>query len=227
MTKPIQLYWWRHGSGVLHNFGDELSPHLVSLVSGRPVEWSPVETCDLIAVGSVLEHVLRSRAGVAPAIWGCGFISADRILPCENLTTCAVRGWLSAARVGGNPALGDPVRCSPGTWLRRHAIAAESVWSRTTETSSTHWFKTSPSSFATARSSHRCSTHVTCSHRSRSCDVVLSSSLHGLIVADSMGVRNCWVELSGAVIGAGYKFRYLPQLLRNRRAGSNSGRGLE
>lgn len=39
------------------------------------------------------------------------------------------------------------------------------------------------------------------------CAVVLSSSLHGLIAADAFGHRTAWLELSDAVIGAGYKFR--------------------
>jgi len=39
-----------------------------------------------------------------------------------------------------------------------------------------------------------------------SCDVILSSSLHGLIVAESYGVPNVWVKLSGNVMGGEFKF---------------------
>ncbi|MFT7476702.1 MAG: pyruvyl transferase, partial [Verrucomicrobiales bacterium] len=38
------------------------------------------------------------------------------------------------------------------------------------------------------------------------CDIVFSSSLHGLICADSVGTPNAWVELSRNVVGDGYKF---------------------
>ena len=38
------------------------------------------------------------------------------------------------------------------------------------------------------------------------CETILSSSLHGIIFAHSYGRRACWIELSGNVIGDGFKF---------------------
>jgi pyruvyltransferase len=40
-----------------------------------------------------------------------------------------------------------------------------------------------------------------------SCEVIVSSSLHGLVIADSLGIPNKWVKLSDKLLGDGLKFR--------------------
>ena len=38
------------------------------------------------------------------------------------------------------------------------------------------------------------------------CEFVFSSSLHGLVVADSYGIPNCWMTMAPALFGGSWKF---------------------
>ena len=208
-SKPaIRLYWWRGEDGV-PNVGDELSPLIVERVSGRKVVYASPEQCHLVAIGSLAEVALRADRYYPVRLWGTGFIGDGPTLDHRHQGALieALRGPYSAARlnVGGAVPCGDPgllvnlLFDGPVTKTRSVGIvphhseidlpAIEAWRSRSDAVIDPHL---SVAEFIEAISE---------------CDLILSSSLHGLVVADGLGVPNAWVRLSNRVTGHGFKFR--------------------
>ncbi|MGO2883008.1 polysaccharide pyruvyl transferase family protein [Corynebacterium variabile] len=130
----IKLYWWNlrrsprslageilynrrswlRGAMQTHrlflNFGDEMSKDIVAATFGQKVEWSSAEKANLVAVGSVLERI--ERAGTPVSVWGTGLRSGE--VPTSSagreMRILAVRGRSTADRLGlgSDIPLGDP-----------------------------------------------------------------------------------------------------------------------
>lgn len=54
--QPVRLYSWR-GNESTGNFGDQLSKHLVQRLFDVDVVYAPVDECDLVGLGSILQEV--------------------------------------------------------------------------------------------------------------------------------------------------------------------------
>jgi len=185
------------------NFGDELSPMLVSLVSGRDVTWADNEACELVALGSILDLVVGSQHQ-SPTTWGTGFISEGSATG-AGLHISSTRGFVSSQRCGSIGGVGDPALLTrhldvkPGDSCRVGLIPHYVDWDLPIASDFEDEVQGSivinplwpPMDVVNAIAG---------------CDFVFSSSLHGLIVADSLGVPNAWIELSKKVVGNGYKF---------------------
>lgn len=205
--RPIGLFWWSHRDPRITNVGDALSPLIVAAVSGRPVEHAPIDRCDLIAIGSIVEIAVRAGRRAPLAVWGSGFITDGPPSEDTPFGSAAMRGPLSASRVSGARSVGDPGLLASDLLAPRGAasIAIGLV---------PHYRDLDHPVVAALRSgSGRCRVispllpPLEFLAAISSCEAVLSSSLHGLVVADSYGVPNAWIEFGDAVIGAGYKFR--------------------
>lgn len=124
------------GPGEPLNLGDALSPVMVALMSGKPVRRVPFrsETPRLVAVGTVGQNVSKGAAW----FWGtgCGARCDDdgrgrtRYSPDPEMRAhvCATRGPMSAIRLGGGRlatrVFGDPVWLLP----RFYAPQVEKRW---------------------------------------------------------------------------------------------------
>ena len=189
------------------NWGDALSPVLVELLSGKPaLHLAGLHHDRYLVIGSIL-----GSANERSEVWGSGFIRENESVIGRPRAVHAVRGPLSRAsllkqgiecpEVYGDPALllpqffnpDEPKRYCVGIiphyvdkghpWLERYRHDPQALILD---------IESDIQKFVRAV---------------KSCDVILSSSLHGLICADAYGVPNAWIQFSDDVVGGDFKFR--------------------
>jgi pyruvyltransferase len=214
MSAPIGLFFYRAKSGV-PNFGDELSPEIVSFLTGRRVDRAGRWLCELTGIGSILDRyvapkgraisAIRAAFGRPVTVWGSGLIS-DRQAAQHSLNILAVRGKLTRDALSAPPEtpLGDPgllVAKMMKIGRPRKGIGIVPHY-----TDKQHKMVKALSSLQGVRvidvergGSEVCADIAECS-------VVFSSSLHGLIVADAFGIPNQRLKFAGNLKGGDFKF---------------------
>lgn len=217
--QPIRLYYW---AGV-PNLGDCVNTLLVPLLAGRPVVHSrhtPGAARTTCAIGSVLGN------NVCEDVWGSGFISdTSKVNPNEYVNIYALRGPESKAkliRAGytfansamvpyGDPALLMPLvfPLPPPTRVAQLCIVP-------------HYIDKTVRAVVNTRNDVALNTTdgvsvamldiATCDFGAyiqtlSGCEMVASSSLHGLIFAAAYGIPGVRLILSSRVFGGHFKFR--------------------
>lgn len=201
----IKLWWWRWRFPTELNFGDELTGSLLERLTRRPVRWVPIEDADVVGAGSVLIQVTKKRRGAMPYVWGSGFIQRYQGEIAQDRLPAALRGRLSRSLYPEAQAdlirLGDPGILAghlvDGPVSRKYALgvvphykdAADPLVARLGALGSS------------VRLIDVAWTPEEVAREIASCDAVLSSSLHGLIFADALGVPNAHLRISERVGG--------------------------
>ncbi|CAM3634902.1 polysaccharide pyruvyl transferase family protein [Isoptericola cucumis] len=199
----LRVFWWRWLHPVETNFGDELSAPLLERLTGRRVRWSPLPDADLVAAGSILTHI-REKPARYPEFWGTGFLwPYEDPIPAE-VRPRAVRGRLTAghfpAELRSTLALGDPGILAhlflDGPVRKKYAVGIVPHFR-----DAQHPLVRELSTRSDVRIIDIGWTPEEVTREIASCDVVLSSSLHGLIVSDSVGVPSIHLRLNESVGG--------------------------
>lgn len=201
MGRVVKAYWWDK----YPNLGDALTPLLLEYF-GHQVERAEPQDADMCVVGSVLEVL---GPGFGGSIIGTGFISDGAPMAFPDANFLAVRGPLTARRAGlgqdveqGDAGILSPLllRDRPRPHVRIGVVphykdkvhpAITTLCTRSRENIRVIDVQDDPRNILTAIAE---------------CEVILSSSLHGLIAGDAFGRRTAWLKLSDAVIGNGFKF---------------------
>ena len=205
----IKLWYWKYKKHE-GNFGDEITKDIINRLFGYKVEWSPLSSCDMIGAGSVMESAIKEPSKNHIYVWGSGFIVPGESYPdgIDNLTICAVRGLYTKERlkVREKTAIGDP------------GLLADIVYQRADKKTNkigvvVHYIDMDEPIVAEIRKDSRfiiidpIDTPDNVALKISSCRLILSSSLHGLIFADSFNIPNYHIILSDKVVGGEYKFR--------------------
>jgi pyruvyltransferase len=207
MTKPLKLYWSSGLKNGKKNFGDWLSPVLCEAISGRKVVYAKPNCCDLVSIGSIL-HRLKNHFWTRPVnVWGSGLI--EEIPPFKTRHKIhAVRGHLTAKAITNckPQAFGDPGLLCNILLPSSRSIKSNKVGLiphyKDQQNSSIKELSKQPGIIIIDIFSDT----LDFIEQVNKCHYILSSSLHGLIVADALNIPNGWIKLSGKVRGNDFKF---------------------
>jgi len=203
---PLKVFWWRYEYPDKLNFGDELTPYIIERLWGRKCEWADIPDCEMAAVGSIIEILQWESEGQPIKVWGSGFIKPGPRYAHKNLDFYAVRGPKSLSRIVQvrNVALGDPGllcnRIFKASKKKTHKVGV--VFHFTDENSPALDPIRDSQEYLLINPLNKPDEVI---RQITSCEFILSSSLHGLIMADAFNVPNYWMPLS-ELLGGDYKF---------------------
>lgn len=188
------------------NFGDKLTPYLIEKISGKKCIWSPPES-DILkcaVTGSILNWEMKNAIA-----WGVGLASREDHVKIEKIAM--VRGEISKyisilegvqnEIVVGDPALLLPIYYTPKVEKKYklgifpHYIDSDVIVY--------NLLNRIPNDVVIiyALDDIEKTIDLICS-----CERVISSSLHGLVVADAYRIQSKWVKFSDRILGDGTKY---------------------
>jgi len=203
--KYVKLYWFNKEI----NFGDTINPYIVEKLSQKEVVWvSPKYAFEkhYFAIGSIIDDSRKKSV-----IWGSGFISNKPKRIEQFLEICAVRGpksrelylqnGIECPEVYGDPALLMPRFYTPHVEKKyRVGIIPHYV------DKSCFWLQQFEDQENIKIIDIQQEDSFQFIDEVNECDVIISSSLHGLIISDAYGIPSVWIQFSDKIVGENFKF---------------------
>lgn len=188
------------------NFGDLLTPFFLKELGFTPIHAPRVSFAKFVCVGSILDSINESFSGV---ILGSGFLNDKRPKKLPNATVLAVRGKLTKQLLGldGEIQLGDSglilskfIHKRPE---KKYKLGIVPHYSDKADTRIQSFIKefSKDTLFIDVYQDP-----VTVFNQIAMCEHIASSSLHGLVLADSLDIPNLWLSFSDLLGNGTFKF---------------------
>ncbi|MGO2232343.1 hypothetical protein [Psychrobacter sp.] len=202
--EEINLYWWRGDSFV--NFGDELNLYIVSHLTNKRVKRVTRKETDLVGIGSILNWFPKRTEQYE--VWGSGTLAPTEIDE-KNYNISLLRGPLTKSLLDKeiHVPYGDPGILSSILWpsvaekkydwgLVVHHSQVKKLWVK-------KLMNNTPNSILISVKNGNMTDLMS---KLSSCRNIASTSLHGLIVADSYCIPNIWLWDNNIHKGGQWKF---------------------
>jgi len=190
-----KLYWWQGKNE--QNFGDALAPNLLKHFTKKDVVFSKAKDSEIALIGSIAEHLPDNYKGT---IAGIGMINEKTTKDFSKANVIALRGKLSLERtnVKNEILLADPglvaIDLIEKPQNKKYKVGVVP-----------HYIDQNIDIPQNALKINVFDPIEKVLLEIASCESIISSSLHGLIVADSLGIPRMWKE-NKKIIGNGFKF---------------------
>lgn len=208
----------KYGSVTNRNWGDDINVYLLEKISKKKIIvmnqsllHRKLKKDNFICIGSIL----GLYENVNSIIWGSGFIDGSKKLLSTPKKICSVRGKYTRdilLSLGYNcPAIyGDPALLVSKYYKPildnkpKYRIGFILHYVDITNDIINDYVRNNSDCIIISLFGYKRWTDVI--DKICSCEFILSSSLHGLIVSDSYGIPNSWIRLSDKILGGDFKY---------------------
>ena len=175
---PVSTYYWNKR----FNFGDQLTSLLLKRFTGLDSFWSEPHEAQLVMVGSIAEHLPKYYDGV---IAGIGKLHEETVVSFPNAKILGLRGKLTSQRKMKNVVYADPALLADELIPlcdKEYHLGLVPHWSDTELEKNPIFLKYNPIIIRVVDNPLDVITQIA------KCRKIVSSSLHGVILADAFGI---------------------------------------
>jgi hypothetical protein len=214
-SKKIRLFWWNEikiQGKKFENYGDLVGKYLVEKISNKKVIWVKPSNFSFInlltpiyvTVGSVLTHVTKNCV-----VWGSGIIS--KAYPVKKATFLAVRGPQTRKHLVGlgynvPEIYGDPALLLPNYYNpiipKKYAYGIVPHYNDLDIVK--NWFSNREDICIINMMTNDVESKT---REFLACEKIISSSLHGIIIAHAYEIPAVWQKFSDKVFGDDIKYQ--------------------